>query len=222
MGAMARMRWGGRCVFLVVCVSLLCAQLSLGERFKLPGTRCGRLPNIYLCDDTPIGIEEKDLDNGQGRTPATCTPGAYCPYGEVTYGFGRNNLAQLGIGDFTNRLIPTPLATAYAKVDQLRCASQLPHTLHRLSVPWRGPDVHSLARRCGAAFNVLRWEGENNLYSWGDDRHGQLGLGGEINDTMPNRIFSVIRPVCDSARWEAGRDARAGVRVPRSSMQQKG
>jgi len=122
-GATARMRRGGWGVFVAVCVSLLCA--SLGERFKIPGTRCGRLPNIYLCDDTPIGIEEKQLDNGQGRTPATCSPGAYCPYGMVTYGFGRNHLAQLGIGDFTNRLIPTPLATAYAKIDQLRCASQL-------------------------------------------------------------------------------------------------
>lgn len=128
---MARMRWGGWGVLLAVCVSLLCARLSLGERFKIPGTRCGRLPNIYECDDTPIGIEEKQLDNGQGRTPGTCTPGAYCPYGMVTYGFGRNHLSQLGIGDFKDRLLPTPLATAYAKVDHLRCASQLPRALHR-------------------------------------------------------------------------------------------
>jgi len=74
-------------------------------------------------------------------------------------------------------------------------ASVPQHISVKSPVPWRGPDVHSLAGRCGAAFNVLRWEGANNLYSWGDDRHGQLGLGGGMNDTMPNRIYSVIRPV---------------------------
>ena len=72
---------------------------SLAERFKLPGTECGRLPNTYECDDTPVGIGDKVLDDGQGRTPEKCTPGEFCPYGDVTYGFGRNHFAQLGVGD---------------------------------------------------------------------------------------------------------------------------
>jgi hypothetical protein len=41
----------------------------------------------------------------------------------------------------------------------------------------------------------MRWSGQSYLYSWGDDQHGQLGLGEFLNDTMPNRIFSIQRPV---------------------------
>jgi len=115
--------WHG--LLLALCVVFLATPPSQAERFKLPGTECGRLPNTYECDDTPVGIGDKVLDDGQGRTPEKCTPGEFCPYGDVTYGFGRNHLAQLGVGDYRDRVLPTPLATAYAKIDLLRLVSSL-------------------------------------------------------------------------------------------------
>jgi len=153
------------CCFVLV---LLGAGMAGAQRFKVPGSVCGRPPLTFECDALPVGVEETEPDNGTQRSPSTCTPGQYCQYGMVTYAFGRNQYAQLGVGDFRDRNIPTPLATAYAKVDKLAV---------------------------GAQFNILRWEGVNTLYAWGRDDYGQLGMGVRRNDTLPQLIPSLERPV---------------------------
>ena len=111
--------------------------------------------------------EDQFPDNGQGRSPATCVKSKFCPYGAVTYSFGRNQHAQLGLGDRRSRNIPVPIPTAYAKINQVVSG------------------YHS---------NILRLEGQNELYSWGRDEFGQLGQGPSKNDTLPNKIF-MGRPV---------------------------
>jgi alpha-tubulin suppressor-like RCC1 family protein len=80
----------------------------------------------------------------------------------VTYGFGRNQHAQLGVGDFKDRNKPTPIPTAYAKVAMVRS---------------------------GDNSNLLLWEVKDEIYSWGRDNFGQLGQGPTVNDTLPNRVF---------------------------------
>ena len=117
----------------------------------------------------PASQEWEDVypDIGRGRAPSACTPGQFCPYGHTTYAFGRNQYAQLGLGDRKTRNLPTLVPTAYAKINQLASGD------------------HS---------NILRWEGKNSLYSWGRDDFGQLGQGPSVNDTLPNMIF-MGRPV---------------------------
>ena len=126
-----------------------------------------RRPHGVCCAGPPPPAsqewEDYFLDNGKGRTPSTCIgKSGFCPYGDVTYGFGRNQFAQLGTGDRKDRTVPTTIPTAYAKVGDLRSGD------------------HS---------NILLWEGKDQLYSWGRDEWGQLGQGPTINDTLPNRIF---------------------------------
>jgi len=111
--------------------------------------------------------EEVELDNGKGRSPNLCLKGEFCPYGHVTYAFGRNNYGQLGVGDRQTRNIPTPIPTAYLKVNALASGDQS---------------------------NILTSEGRKELYAWGRDDHGQLGQGPTFNDTLPNRIY-MGRPV---------------------------
>lgn len=139
-------------------------------RFKVPGSVCGRVPNTFLCDDVPIGYGDppRAHDNGTGRTPSRCNPGEYCPYGDVVYSFGRNQYAQLGLGDYGTRLSPAPMATIYAKVDRLTT------TAHG---------------------NLLRWERMDKLFAWGRNDRGQLGLGTYLNDSLPNQMISINEPV---------------------------
>ena len=128
-------------------------------RIKVPGTTCGTAPNTVLCDALPVGIDGQLNDNGQGRSPTTCDSKVvdyFCPYGMVTYGFGRNQYGQLGLGDTVDRDTPTPLATAYAKIVKLDCSAQS---------------------------SFLLWAGLNTLYSWGRADHGQLGqVPSELHD----------------------------------------
>jgi len=142
-------------------------------RFKIPNSVCGRPPITYLCDAVPIGFtgapppasqewSAVTYDNGTKRIPSQhCVPDQFCKYGMVTYAFGRNNYAQLGVGDYVDRKEPTPLSTVYARISKLRC---------------------------GAQSCILQWEGPNTLYSWGRDDHGQLGQGAHYNDTLPNEV----------------------------------
>jgi len=112
-------------------------------------------------EDTDI-MKRGGTHSGIGRTPSTCTAGEFCPYGHVTYAFGRNHYAQLGVGDYDDKRIPTPIPTAYSKISRLASGD------------------HS---------NILRLEGQGEIYSWGRDDHGQLGQGPSLNDTLPNKIF---------------------------------
>ncbi len=135
--------------YLLYCFSFLSFIYSI--RIKVPGTLCGISPALSLCDAIPVGIEGQTYDNGQGRSPKTCdrtSANSFCPYGMVTYGYGRNQYGQLGLGNKVDRLTPTPLATAYAKVRMLESSA------------------HS---------SYLVWAGINTMYSWGRSDQGQLG-----------------------------------------------
>eukprot|EP00960_Hanusia_phi_P045677 757383-Hanusia_phi.AAC.4 len=81
----------------------------------------------------------------------------------TSFAFGRNNYAQLGVGDYVDRRVPTPLATVYARISKLRC--DVSHASRDSLIDTSG----------GAQSCILQWQGPNSLYSWGRDDHGQLG-----------------------------------------------
>lgn len=172
LGQAARKGWHSGMMVQPMILLTSTLLLSLGgvgaQRFKVPKSVCGRVPNTFLCDDVPIGYDGKKYDNGTGRTPSNCVRGEFCPYGDVVYSFGRNQYAQLGLGDYGDRHLPSPMATIYAKIDRVVSTA------------------HS---------NLLRWERMNMMYGWGRNDKGQLGLGSYLNDTLPNKLVSISNPV---------------------------
>lgn len=140
-----------RQIHLAILLVLDISSVKSSVRIKVPGTLCGIPPDQHICDALPVGIDGQSYDNGQGRSPNTCDKtsiNSFCPYGMVTYGFGRNQYGQLGLGDTVDRNIPTALATAYAKIEKLECSAES---------------------------SYLVWAGLNSLYSWGRSDRGQLG-----------------------------------------------
>ena len=75
------------------------------------------------------------------------------------WAWGRNDYGQLGLGDTTNRLVPTRVGTAS---DWVAVAVG---------------ELHSLALRA-----------DGSLYAWGDNGQGQLGLGNHTSKQVPTRV----------------------------------
>src|SRR5687768_14087121 len=95
----------------------------------------------------------------------------YCAY-EFTLGFpskglfgwGTNQNGQLGIGTWGSQEIkPTP-------------------------IPFF--DVYVITKVVAGRLHVLALTNEGSLFSWGDNQSGQLGLGHDINESIPQQITS--------------------------------
>ena len=82
--------------------------------------------------------------------------------GEV-WTFGNNNDVQLGLGDKINRNIPTRIQNIKAKAKYVAC---------------------------GGGHTIII-DKEENVWAFGDNEHGQLGLGNEINRKIPTKIPNI-------------------------------
>ena len=80
------------------------------------------------------------------------------------WAWGRNDYGQLGLGDNTNRPVPTRVGTAS---DWVAVAVGL---------------LHSLALKA-----------DGSLYAWGYNNDGQLGLGNTLNRNVPSRVGLLVR-----------------------------
>lgn len=81
--------------------------------------------------------------------------------GTLFWAWGKNNKGQLGLGDTEKRYIPTKIGTA-ADTNWVEVFVGKSHTIARKS--------------------------DNTLWGWGNNGHGQLGLGDKNNRTIPNKI----------------------------------
>jgi hypothetical protein len=73
--------------------------------------------------------------------------------------WGRNNVGQLGLGDYTDRYTPTQVGT---EIDWVGIAAGVGHSL------------------------ALKSDG--TLWAWGNNFYGQLGLGDNANRTIPTQV----------------------------------
>jgi len=81
---------------------------------------------------------------------------------DAIYGFGRNNYGQLGLDDTANRSTPNLIPSA----------------------AWHGAAIKKVV--CGSEHTLLLAEGQ--VYSWGWNEHGNLGLGDEHDRHSPHLI----------------------------------
>ena len=93
------------------------------------------------------------------------------------YAWGVNKHGQLGVGDFTNKALPT-LVASFEQVTQTKVASALfgaghPDKMVYSVVPAPTPRVKQVSAGSGEHSIVLTDNGE--VYTMGDGRKGQLG-----------------------------------------------
>jgi alpha-tubulin suppressor-like RCC1 family protein len=79
--------------------------------------------------------------------------------------FGENNSGQLGLGDMNNRFVPTQI----------------------LSPAFGSPNFRVKSIVAGEQ-NTVALDFNNEVWTFGDNMHGQLGLGDKIPRTIPTKI----------------------------------
>ena len=93
------------------------------------------------------------------------------------YAWGQNNCGQIGTGTTTNQSTP-----------------------RKVSSPFAGKKVTSIS--CGQTSTMVALE-SGEVYGWGYNGNGQLGLGNNINQLSPSRVASlqgcVVKVVCGYA-----------------------
>lgn len=87
------------------------------------------------------------------------------------FAWGRNNYGQIGIGNNTNQLIPTKITDLEPNyVTMIACGSS-----------------HSLALTS-----------DGNLYAWGNNSFGQLGIGNCTHQTVPIQVKTAFKLIATS------------------------
>jgi alpha-tubulin suppressor-like RCC1 family protein len=89
---------------------------------------------------------------------------AYKNYGKV-YSFGDNRSRQLGLGDTENRNVPTPILS-------------------------QGDKIRAKSVSCGAKHSMII-DLDNNIYAFGRNEDGELGLGDNENRNVPTLIPNI-------------------------------
>ncbi len=130
--------------------------------------------------------QEELLANGDGRTDEkTPKPVTTLPAGEiedisidydtagavvdnVLYTWGNNTYGELGLGDeFTNQKYGTP---------------------HKVTIPVKNGDIEQISIGDKFSSAVI----DNTLYTWGQNKYGQLGLGDKYTDEYYNTPQEVM------------------------------
>jgi alpha-tubulin suppressor-like RCC1 family protein len=141
--------------------------------------------------------------NGAGHTCAQTTDGKLLCW-------GRNDSGQLGTGDLTQHLSPTPItlpiaierlsaggtSTCARGTDStLLCFGANEHGQLGLGTTTQQPKPTSVAPLAGkvvrvsaGAAHACAFTTEGNLYCWGDNRDGQLGTGDTNARNVPTKI----------------------------------
>jgi alpha-tubulin suppressor-like RCC1 family protein len=128
--------------------------------------------------------------------------------------FGENGYGQLGLGDFTNRMIPTIIPFASLGLHNIKfqfVSAGSHHTLaidlnnnvwgfggnangqlglghtRGMPIPTKIPHFKAKSVSCGHTHTVAL-DLNNNLWSFGDNDYGQLGLGDADNRETPTKI----------------------------------
>lgn len=130
--------------------------------------------------------------------------------------WGRNNLGQLGLFDFTNRTVPVPVTGPYAQrdvdVDKTHGISVyygIIHTWGSNQYGQLGDGTTNNRNYPGSIFLTdPEWVGacvgqdysaglkaNGDVYTWGRNNFGQLGVGGGANDIYPYPIRVSISQV---------------------------
>jgi alpha-tubulin suppressor-like RCC1 family protein len=107
------------------------------------------------------------------------------------YAWGVNKHGQLGVGDFTNKALPT-LVTSFEQISETQVAGALfgaghPDKMVYSVVPSPTPRVKQVSAGSGEHSIVLTEAGE--VYTMGDGTKGQLGQGEFEPDAPPPREY---------------------------------
>ena len=197
---------------------------SLGRLNDLP-TQQGQKISLYRSMATQVMV--KQIVCGEDHSMALTKEG-------IVFAWGLNSRGQLGLGDKNNCAVPTRLHSIKPRIGEIAAGAYHSVALAlsgHIYVWGRGKElglgvfvdngdkttpqlVKALKRfrirhvSCGLNHTVAQTH-DGNLYTWGDNKYGQLGLGDSRNRFVPS-LIQVQRE--DSQRVESFADVSSGGR----------
>jgi len=200
-------------------VSVSMAQNTLGKIWMWGQNtygQCGVDTKLNISSPTMVSFGGSWAVSNSWQTFATYTHTLAIDSTDNLWGWGRNNLGQLGIGNINNYSLPTFLGTNYKMVSvalNMSAAIKTDNTLWVWGYNSAGElglgDTIPRSSPCQVAGSWLRVAALNNagvviaqktdgsLWSWGENTGGLLGT----NSTTPLYVSSPVQVATNQANW---------------------